>query len=123
MPIKRKTKRTRGGQKGNQNARKHGFYSVNLSPREICELWNIVNLEGIDPPVVVLRMKLCSALHRDPENHRVLSDASRLLVKWYGSQYRLDKEDNAEIKKLVRSFLKVASNGDKDLTERIVAES
>jgi hypothetical protein len=116
-------KRKRGGQKGNQNARKHGFYSVNLSPREICELWNIVNLEGIDPPVGVLRIKLCSALHRDPENHRVLSDASRLLAKWYGSQYHLNEKDNVEIKKFVRTILKATANGDKDLTERIVAES
>jgi uncharacterized protein YjcR len=38
-----KVKRKRGAQKGNQNARKHGFYSAALNPTEICQFWNIVN--------------------------------------------------------------------------------
>ena len=41
------TKRKRGGQKGNRNARKHGFYSGTLSPAETRDLWNITNLEGV----------------------------------------------------------------------------
>jgi len=40
-------KRKRGGQKGNRNACKHGFYSATLSPAETSQLWNITNLEGV----------------------------------------------------------------------------
>jgi hypothetical protein len=40
-------KRKRGGQKGNGNARKHGFYSGTLGPAETRQLWNITNLEGV----------------------------------------------------------------------------
>ena len=103
-----KPKRKRGGQQGNQNARKHGFYSVNLNPREICEFWNIVNLGGIEPELVILRMKLDSALGYDPANCRVLREASRLLFKWYSSKYHLDSKDNAEFKKFVHNALKNA---------------
>ncbi|MFA5309976.1 MAG: hypothetical protein WC370_10930 [Dehalococcoidales bacterium] len=106
--MKNKPKRPRGGQKGNQNARKHGFYSANLLPREICDFWNIVNLGGAAPELAVLRLKLTSALNYDPGNRRVLGEASRLLVKWYRSRYHLDRKDNAELKKFVRNILLTA---------------
>jgi len=76
-------KRKRGGQKGNRNARKHGFYSGTLSPAETSQLWNITNLEGVDPEIAFIRVKLQSSLQHDPGNLRVIREASRLLVKWY----------------------------------------
>ena len=51
LPLTPK-KRRRGVQPGNQNARKHGFYSVALNPREICRFWNTVNLGGAEIAVV-----------------------------------------------------------------------
>ena len=116
-------KRRRGGQLCNQNARKHGFYSTNLTPQEICELWNIVNLEGLAPEVAVLRMKLNSALRNAPGNYRVLRESSKLLAKWYNSQIHLDRKDNAEFKRVIRNILKAAATGDINLAERIIAES
>jgi len=55
-------KRKPGGQPGNQNARKHGFYSSKLNPDESCRFWNIVNLKGVEPEVVAFRLKLHSVL-------------------------------------------------------------
>jgi hypothetical protein len=55
-------KRRRGGQKGNRNACKHGFYSGTLSPAETSQLWSITNLEGVDPEIALIRVKLQSAL-------------------------------------------------------------
>jgi hypothetical protein len=37
----KKTKRNRGGQKGNQNARAHGFYSSSLTPDQTCRPFQI----------------------------------------------------------------------------------
>ncbi len=110
MPVKRKTKRKRGGQKGNQNARKHGFYSTSLSLQQICEFWNAVNLGGVDPEIVALRIKLDSALRYAPGNRRLLREAARLLAKWYRSKYRLAGTDNAAFKKAVRSILEPIGN-------------
>jgi hypothetical protein len=76
-------KRKRGGQKGNRNARKHGFYSGTLSPAETSQLWNITNLEGVDPGIAFIRVKLQSSLQCDPGNRRVIREASRLLVRRY----------------------------------------
>jgi hypothetical protein len=102
-------KRKRGGQKGNGNARKHGFYSGTLSPAEISQLWNITNLEGVDPEIAFIRVKLQSSLQYDPGNRRVIREASRLLVKWYSANYRLDPTDRNYLKTVVESLLEIAS--------------
>jgi hypothetical protein len=103
------TKRKRGGQEGNRNARKHGFYSGTLSPAETSQLWNITNLEGVDPEIAFIRVKLQSSLRYDPGNRRVIREASRLLVKWYSANYRLDPTDRNYLKTVVENLLEIAS--------------
>jgi hypothetical protein len=103
------TKRKRGGQKGNRNALKHGFYSGTLSPAETCQLQNITNLEGVDPEIAFIRVKLQSSLHYDPGNRRVIIEACRLLVKWYSANYRLDPTDRSYLKAVVENLLEIAS--------------
>jgi hypothetical protein len=107
--IPTQTKRKRGGQKGNRNARKHGFYSGTLSPAETRQLWNITNLEGVDPEIAFIRVKLQSSLQYDPGNRRVIIEASRLLVKWYSANYRLDRTDRNYLKTVIENLLGIAS--------------
>jgi hypothetical protein len=104
-----KIKRKRGGQKGNRNARKHGFYSAALSPAEVAQLWNITNLEGVDPEIAFIRVKLQSSLQHDPGNHRVIREASRLVARWYCANYGLDAADRSYLKTIVESLLEIAS--------------
>ena len=103
------TKRKRGGQNANRNARKHGFYSATLSPAETRQLRNITNLEGVDPEIAFIRVKLQSSLQYDPGNRRVIREASRLLVKWYSANYRLDPTDRNYLKTVVENLLEIAS--------------
>jgi hypothetical protein len=102
-------KRKRGGQTGNGNARKHGFYSAALSPAETSQLWNIVNLEGVDPEVALIRVKLQSSLQHDPANRRLIKEASRLIVKWYSENYGLDSTTGSYLKSVVQDLLETAS--------------
>jgi len=101
--------RKRGGQKGNRNACKHGFYSATLSPAETSQLWNITNLEGVDPEIALIRVKLQSSLQYDPGNRRVIREASRLLVKWYSANYGLDPTDRSYLKTVVENLLEIVS--------------
>jgi len=103
------TKRKRGGQKGNRNARKHGFFSGTLSPAETRQMWNITNLEGVDPEIAFIRVKLQSSLQYDPGNRRVIREASRLIVKWYSANYGLDATNSKYLKAVVESLLETAS--------------
>jgi hypothetical protein len=102
-------KRKRGGQKGNLNARKHGFYSATLSPAQASQLWNITNLEGVDPEIALIRVRLQSSLQHDPGNRRVIREASRLIVKWYSANYGLDATTGSYLKTVVQNLLETAS--------------
>jgi hypothetical protein len=95
-------KRHRGAQPGNRNARKHGFYSRNLTPAEICEFLNITNAKRIDRETAVLRIKLQSVLQSNPGNRRVLMEAVKLLVNLSAAKYDLDKSQRIYMKKFVR---------------------
>ena len=41
-----------------------------LSPAETSQLCNITNLEGVDPEIALVRVKLQSSLQHDPDNRR-----------------------------------------------------
>ena len=97
------TKRKRGGQTGNQNARKHGFYSLQLSPPELCEYLNLVN-SGFDCEVAIRRIKLKSVLLRFPDNRRVVMEAAKLLAGSVSSSYQLDPADSIRLKKFIRGI-------------------
>lgn len=71
--IQRKT----GGQPGNQNARKHGFYSKVLTHNEKCKLKYASGVDGLDQEIAVLRIKFSSLLSRDGENLRLIFSGRR----------------------------------------------
>jgi hypothetical protein len=100
--VEKEIKRHRGAQPGNRNARKHGFYSRNLTPAEICEFLNITNVKRIDRETAVLRIKLQSVLQSNPGNRRVLMEAVKLLVNLSAAKYDLDKSERIYMKKFVR---------------------
>ena len=60
-----KPKPKRGGQPGNQNARKHGFYSKHFTPDQTNQLEASDDLKDLGPEINLLRVKL-NALLDDP---------------------------------------------------------
>jgi len=104
----KRNRRKRGGQKGNQNARKHGFYSPALTPAETDQLWTSIEIEGVDPRVALIRTKLLSSLQHHPANPRVIAQASRLLAKAYSDMYALDAADHDYLKTLIDLILESA---------------
>ena len=95
-------KRRRGGQPGNQNARKHGFYSPYLSREESRNLEKALAKGAADRKAAAISIKLKSALSHDPDNRRVVREACRLLYKMFDSQYNLSREEKTEFRRLVR---------------------
>jgi len=115
-------KRRRGGQPGNQNARKHGFYAANLTPEELAELWRAVNEKGTEPGLAVLHMKLLFVLRHDPRNPRLLRELARLYNKWLYSKYGDQSKIKPEIRKITRGFIRSIKNGEISLPEQIEAK-
>ena len=60
-------KRHRGAQKGNQNARKHGFYSRVLPASAEKDLIEAIALSGLENEIAVLRLKLRDLLKNHPD--------------------------------------------------------
>ncbi len=61
-------RRRRGGQPGNRNGYKHGVYSSVLSQEETVALRQVDSIQGIDPEIAILRLKIRQILERDPDN-------------------------------------------------------
>jgi hypothetical protein len=84
--IKRHQKRNRGAQPGNQNARKHGYYSKVLDSNQLSVLPEMAAASGLDNEVTVLRTKIFSIMKREPENFDLLLRALSLLERMVRSK-------------------------------------
>ncbi len=67
MPAE--AERKRGAPKGNQNARKHGFYSRVLDEAEQLDFELATGVEGIDGEIALLRVKIKSILKNGARPH------------------------------------------------------
>ena len=93
--------RKRGGQKGNHNARKHGFYSSSLTAEEISWYWNLTVTEGVDPETAIIRIKLQNFIQQQEVNSDVLEKAARLLVNVCRAKYKLNRTQAAGLRQVV----------------------
>ncbi|GEM_PF-688678 len=74
-------KRTKGGQPGNRNAMKHGFYSKVLSQEDVQALQQARSVSGLDSEIAIVRMKFRQLLERDPDNAELMFRASAILAR------------------------------------------
>ena len=69
--------RREGGQPGNQNARKHGFYSRYLTPRQRQNYDEACEVKGTCSELGLLRCKLAGMLEQEPVN---IALVNRLII-------------------------------------------
>jgi hypothetical protein len=115
-------KRQTGGQPGNQNARKHGFYSPHLTPGELSEYWRLVESLRMDPQLALARTKLTTALGIAPDNRRVLQEGTGLVAKMCVQNNAIDAADAGLLKDATRAILRASATGDAALTKRVASE-
>ena len=104
MPAE--TKRRRGAPKGNQNARKHGFYSKVLDEAEQLDFELATGVNGIDDEIALLRVKIKSILEHDPENIKLIMEATNTLAKLIKTKYNISKEDKKGLKEAIGNVLR-----------------
>ncbi len=97
-------KRKRGAPRGNQNARKHGFYSKVLDEAEHLEL--AAGVDGIDDEIALLRVKIKSILEHDPENIRLIMRATNTLERLVRTRYNITKEQKKGLKEAIGNVLR-----------------
>ena len=96
----------RGAPKGNQNARKHGFYSRVLNETEKFDFEQATGFEGIDDEIALLRVKIKSVLQNDPENIKLIMQATNTLARLVRTKYNLSKEDRKGLKEAIGNVLR-----------------
>ncbi len=101
-----KVNRKRGAPQGNQNARKHGFYSRVLDEAERLDLELAQGVEGVDDEIALLRVKIKSILESDPENVRLIMEATNTLARLVRTRYNITKEQKKGLKEAIGNVLK-----------------
>ena len=104
MPIK--ADRKRGAPKGNQNARKHGFYAKVLNEAEQLDFELASGVEGIDDEIALLRVKIKSILENDPENIKLIMQATNALERLIRTRYKISKEQRKGLKEAIGNVLR-----------------
>ncbi len=104
--LKLKRKKKKGGQPANQNARKHGFYSKVLDEAEQLDVELAQGVEGIDDEIALLRVKIKSILMNDPENIRLIMEATNTLARLIRTRYNTTKDQNKGLKEAIGNVLK-----------------
>ena len=99
-------KRKRGAPAGNQNARKHGFYSRVLDEAERLDFELATGVEGIDDEIALLRIKIKSLLEHDPENIKLIMQATNTLARLVRTRYNIGKEDKKGLKEAIGNVLR-----------------
>jgi hypothetical protein len=105
----KRTKRKRGGQPGNQNARIHGFYSSFLTVDEIAQFCKIANTERVSMDIALLRIKIQCFVRNAPGNRRVLNEVIRLMARRFTAEYHLSRAERSQMKATVAAVLEQAS--------------
>ncbi len=99
-------KEKRGAPQGNQNARKHGFYAKVLDEAEQLDFELAAGVEGIDDEIALLRVKIKSILEKDPENIRLIMQATNTLAGLVKTSYNITKEQKKGLKEAIGNVLR-----------------
>jgi len=101
-----KADRKRGAPKGNQNARKHGFYSKVLDEAEQLDFELASGVEGIDDEIALLRVKIKSILSNDPENIKLIMQATNAVARLIKTRYNITKDQRKGLKEAISNVLR-----------------
>ena len=97
--------RKRGAQLGNQNARTHGFYSKELDETEKQQYEQATEVEGLDAEIALLRVKIQSLVAHDPENVKLITQATNALARLLMTKFSIIKTDKQGLKEAFNNVL------------------
>jgi len=102
MPPKGK----KDGPIGNQNIRSHSFYGKVLDEAEQLDLELASSVDGIDDEIALLRVKIKSILEHDPENIKLIMQATNALARLVKTRYHITREQKKGLKEAIGNVLR-----------------
>ena len=80
--------RNRGGQPGNQNARKHGFYSRLLPPEQAEVIQDAVGIRDFTEDIAVMRARLADLIRKPDGDQDLINRTFHVLARMMEVQRR-----------------------------------
>jgi hypothetical protein len=99
-------KKGKGTPKGNQNARKRGFYARVMDEADLIDFKLATGVNGIDDEIAILRMMIKSILEREPENIKVIMDATNTLARLLKIRFDISKEQKKGLREAIGNVLR-----------------
>ena len=98
-------KRKRGGQLGNHNAMKHGFYSTILTEAQRIQLDNASLVPGLDDEIALLRVKLLELAEQHPDRIDLHIEAATAIARLVKARYQINSKQKRSLKDAVTKVL------------------
>ena len=86
--------------------KKTNFYSRVLDEAEKLELTEAYDISGIDDEIALLRVKIQSILQKDPDNVRLIMNATNTLARLVRTRYKLEASQGKGLKEAIGNVLK-----------------
>jgi len=99
-------KEKKSAPKGNQNVRKHNFYAKILDEAEQLDFELASGVEGIDDEVALLRVKIKSLLEHDPDNLKLIMQATNTLARLIKTRYNITREQKKGLNEAIGNVLR-----------------
>ena len=100
------SKRKKRTPKSKRGSSKSDFYSRVLDEAEKLDLEEAAGVDGIDDEIALLRVKIKSVLEKDPENIKLIMQATNTLAGLVKTKYRITKEQRQGLKEAIGNVLK-----------------
>ena len=88
-----------------RNGGKHGFYSRALDEAEQLDFEAAHDVEGIDDEIALLRVKIKSLLENDPENVKLIAEATNALARLVMTRYRISSDQKKALTQAIGNVL------------------
>lgn len=105
--MSRPPKRRPGGQPGNQNARRHGFYSEHLPPaaRKTYEEALELGPANLEHEVAICRQRLTDLINAAPQQIDLLTRLVNSLARLCATHFHLNQSDTDQLTTAMRNVL------------------
>lgn len=106
MEEEKQSKSHSGPPLGNQNARKHGFYSGVLDEDQQRDLEEAVQVYGLDDEIALLRVKIKSLCRHQPDNIKLITGTVDSMARLVRIKCNIGKKDKMGLVEAVGNILK-----------------
>ena len=101
------SRQKKGGQKGNRNAIRHGFYARIFDEAEKVDFTVAAGVEGIDEEIALLRLEIKNAISGgDERNLILLVKAAGALEKLIRTRYQITSTQRQGLKEAIGNVIK-----------------